>query len=506
MISGVGPGRGGVAVALLIVLLGVPWPVLAQGPPAGSAPAASAPTWKPEELDQVVAPVALYPDPLLAQVLMASTYPLEVVNAARWLRENPNLKGPQLDEALKKQTWDDSVKSLVSFPPVLNMMNDKLDWTQKLGDAFLAQEKDVMDAVQRLRAKAQAEGNLKSTNEQTVATEQVAAAPPPASPAPPAAPATQPQTTVITIQPTNPQVVYVPTYNPTVVYGTWPYPAYPPYSYYPPGYGLATAAISFGVGMAVGGALWGGCNWGHGDVDVNVNKYNNFTKNVNNANLQNRISSKSGSGGQWQHDPEHRKGVQYRDQGTQQRYGRAEGGGGAQTREQFRGRADQGRQELDRGAADQFRQGGAGEQRERGSGGPGDRPGGGGLGDQRGAGGQGRGGEGLAGRGGAGERPGGGGLGDQRGGLGDQRGGLGDQRGGGTQRASGSIGSGGGQRGGNAFQGVGSGGQTRDYSNRGHSSLNQARGGGGRSGAAGAGARGGGGGGARGGGGGGRRR
>src|SRR5215471_810475 len=150
---------------------------------------------------------------------MASTYPLEVVQAARFVSANANLKGAQLDEELKKYTWDDSVKSLVSFPQVLTMMNEKLDWTQNLGDAFLGSQKDVMDAIQRLRAKAQAEGNLKSTAEQTVAT----------------APAQ-----IITIQPTNPQVVYVPTYNPTVVYGAWPYPAYPPYSYYPPGYVAGT--------------------------------------------------------------------------------------------------------------------------------------------------------------------------------------------------------------------------------------------------------------------------
>src|SRR5262245_50132807 len=287
MTSSVEPRRKGVAVLLLVALLAIPWQVLGQGPPPGPAPAASAPTWKPEELEQIVAPVALYPDPLLAQVFMASTYPLEVVGAARWLRENPNVKGAQLDEALKKQTWDDSVKSLVSFPPVLTMMNDKLDWTQKLGDAFLAQQKDVMDAVQRLRAKAQAQGNLKSNKEQTVTTEQVpsAAAPPPppaGQPGPPPPPATIQETTVIKIEPANPQVVYVPTYNPTVVYGAWPYPAYPPYAYYPPGYAaatFATAAISFGVGMAVGGALWGNCNWGRGDVNVHVNNYNNFTKN-----------------------------------------------------------------------------------------------------------------------------------------------------------------------------------------------------------------------------------
>ena len=190
------------------------------------------------------------------------------------------------------------------------MLNDKLDWTQKLGDAFLAQQSDVMDAVQRLRAKANAAGNLKSNEQQTVTVEQAPVnvqqnvtvqgrpAPPP---------------TVIKIEPAQPQVVYVPTYNPTVVYGAWPYPAYPPYSYYPPGYVATTSLISFGVGMAVGAALWGGCNWGgyggHSDVNVNVNNYNNF----NHTNISNN---------NWQHNVDHRKGVQYRDAGTQQKYNR----------------------------------------------------------------------------------------------------------------------------------------------------------------------------------------
>jgi len=202
--------------------------------------------FKPEELEQIAAPIALYPDPLIAQILMASTYPLEVVQAARFAKANASLTGTQLDDALKKETWDDSVKSLVAFPQVLTMMNEKLDWTQNLGDAFLGQQKDLMDAIQRLRGKAEAAGTLKSTSEQTVTV----------APAPPQQIVVQqapPQ--VITIQPANPQVIYVPTYNPTVVYGAWPYPAYPPYYYYPPGYVAGTALLSFGIGLAVGGAL-----------------------------------------------------------------------------------------------------------------------------------------------------------------------------------------------------------------------------------------------------------
>ena len=303
--------------------------------------------FKAEEIDQLVAPVALYPDGLLAQVLMASTYPIEIVQAERWAKAHPGLEGKTLEDALQKEPWDPSVKSLVAFPQVLTMMSEKLDWTQKLGDAFLAQQADVMDGVQRLRAKARAEGHLDTTKEQTVVVEQV--------------PTTQ--TTVIKIEPANPQVVYVPTYNPTVVYGAWPYPAYPPYYYYPPGYVATASLVSFGVGLAVGSAMWGHADWGHHDVDVNVNRYNEF----NNTNIQNK---------NWQHNAEHRKGVGYRDSATQNRYAR-QTPGSAQTREQFRGRAEQGRQDLARGGAgDQVgsREGAGGRGTGR-TGGTGDRAG-----------------------------------------------------------------------------------------------------------------------------------
>ena len=236
------------------------------------AQAQDAPTFSPEELEQVVAPIALYPDSLLAQVLMASTYPLEVVEAARFAEENPSLKDEALDQALQGKTWDPSVKSLVSFPQVLTMMNEKLDWTQKLGDAFLAQQKDVMDAVQRLRARAHAEGNLESTKEQKVIVEQAPPTEVTVQQAPTEVVVEQAPPTVIVIEQTNPQVVYVPTYNPTVVYGPWPYPAYPPYYYYPPGYVAGSSMLSFGAGMAVGAAVWGDCDWDGGDVDINVNE------------------------------------------------------------------------------------------------------------------------------------------------------------------------------------------------------------------------------------------
>jgi hypothetical protein len=216
---------------------------------------ASAAIFRPEEIEQLVAPVALYPDSLLAQVFMASTYPPEVVEAARWAKANPNLKDQALEDALQTQTWDPSVKSLTAFPEVLTMMNEKLDWTQKLGDAFLAQQQDVMNAVQRLRAKAQAQGNLKTTQEQKVIVEQPAVRQTTQEQGVVVEQPVASQATVIRIEPANPQVVYVPTYNPTVVYGAWPYPAYPPYAYYPPGFVAATSIFSFGVGVAVGSAL-----------------------------------------------------------------------------------------------------------------------------------------------------------------------------------------------------------------------------------------------------------
>jgi len=197
--------------------------------------------------------------------LMASTYPLEVVQAERFAKQNASLKGEPLTKALESQTWDPSVKSLVNFPQVLTMMNEKLDWTQKLGNAFLAQQKPVMDTIQSLRAKAQAAGNLKTTKEQTVIVEQK----------------------IIKIEPASPQVIYVPAYNPTVVYGAWPYPAYPPYYYYPPGYVATATAFSFMAGAAVGAAwgyAWGNNNWNSGNVDIDVNRNANINNNINRQN------------------------------------------------------------------------------------------------------------------------------------------------------------------------------------------------------------------------------
>ena len=321
------PVRRSVSINLLAVLLS-----LIAVPQAVAEEPTKAPTFKPEELEQIVAPVALYPDAVLAQVFMASTYPLEIVQAARWSKEHPDVKGDALEKEMEKQSWDPSVKSLTTFPDVLTMMNEKLDWTQKLGDAFLGQQKDVMDAVQRLRAKAKAEGNLQGSKEQNVRTE--------------AAPAGSSTSTIIYVEPADPQVVYVPTYNPTVVYGAWPYPAYPPYYYYPPGYVAATSFFSFTFGVAVGSALWGNCNWGHSDIDIDIDRQNNF----NNINAGDRGDGNRGNQ-KWDHNSEHRKGAQYRDSATQQKYGKASDRQAQQSREQYRGRADEGRQQMAREGA-----------------------------------------------------------------------------------------------------------------------------------------------------------
>ena len=319
------------ALAVFIAfLLGAPQGVIAQSAD-GDTPL------KQEELDQLLAPIALYPDSLLAQIFMASTYPLEVVQAARWAKANPDLKGDALTQALEKENWDPSVKSLVNFPQVLEMMNEKLDWTQKLGDTFLAQQKDVMDTVQKLREKAEQEGNLKSTEQQKVVVEK--------------------ETQTIIIEPANPQVVYVPVYNPTVVYGPWWYPAYPPYYYYPPGYVAGRALFSFGVGIAIGAAwgyAWGHCSWRHGYVNVNINQNININRNINRNRYQDRVTTGHGGRGEWKHDPEHRRGVSYRDQRTAREFDRA-ASRDVQSREAYRGRAEAGRQDIARGGADRYR-------------------------------------------------------------------------------------------------------------------------------------------------------
>jgi hypothetical protein len=289
----------------------------AAAPPAAvpptAAPAAAAPAAPPsnvfssEQLDQIVAPVALYPDSLLMQILMASTYPLEVIEAERWTKKNPDLKGDELDKALTDKDWDPSVKSLTHFPTVLARMSDNLDWTKDMGDAFLGQQKDVLDAIQRMRGKAYELGNLKSTPEQNVIVE-----PAPAKAEGQTVVVEQAPPQIIKIEPAQPQVVYVPTYSSTVIYGPPPPTVYYPAVYaYPPGYVATASLLSFGAGMAVGAALWGGCNWHSGDVNVNYNYNYNRNTNVGNINKPEH----------WRHNPEHRKGVNYRNDATAKKYG-----------------------------------------------------------------------------------------------------------------------------------------------------------------------------------------
>ncbi len=303
------------AVALVFSL---PHTASAQTPPPPVAPAQQLLT--DAQLDALVSPIALYPDALLSEVLMASTYPLEVVEADRWVSANKNLKGDTLKAAVDQQGWDDSVKSLAATPAVLDMMSAQLSWTQQLGDAVLAQQPDVMDAIQRLRAQAQASNKLASSQQQTVSTQQ------------------QDGRQVIVIAPTQPDTIYVPYYDPSVVYGPWPYPAYPPYYFPPPAYigaGILATGLAFGAGYALGrwasgGNYWGGgFNWGSNNININRNV------NINNINR--------GNGNNWAHNPAHRQGVRYSNANVAAKFGgnRNAISGGAQNRLDYRGRSGQ---------------------------------------------------------------------------------------------------------------------------------------------------------------------
>lgn len=291
---------------------------------AAPAAAASETVFRQEELDQMMAPLALYPDSLLAQVLMAATYPGNVADAVAWSKAHPDASGDAAVRQVADQSWDPSVQSLVAFPAVLATLGQDPAWVQRVGDAFLAQPDAVMDSVQRLRRQAQAAGNLESNEQQKVTVQSAAAGGPTTEVQEPA-----PQQTII-IEPADPQVIYVPSYNPTVVYGSWPYPSYPP-AYYPPpsGYYLGSAlaaGLAFGAGVAIVDSLWGDCNWGHGDVDIDVNRYNNINSNRQiNAN-QNK----------WQHNAVNRDGVPYRDRASREQYGQRLAG--SEQRDALRGR------------------------------------------------------------------------------------------------------------------------------------------------------------------------
>jgi hypothetical protein len=278
---------------------------LAQSVQPANAQAASGDVSRipPDQLDSLVAPIALYPDPLLAQTLAASTYPLELMQLQQWLTKNPGLKDKALADAVSRESWDSSIQAMAALPDVVKRLTDDIQWTTDLGNAFLAQEGDVMDAIQRMRQKAQNTGALSSTPQQTVETEVVE------------------NKQVIVIEQADPQVLYVPSYNPVAVYGepVYPYPSiyYPPY-YSSPGWTAAGRAISWGAGVAMG-AAWGGgwgwrTGWGHNDITINHNNFFNRNANINGAYRGNLSNT-------WQHRPEHRGGAPYRDRATAQRYG-----------------------------------------------------------------------------------------------------------------------------------------------------------------------------------------
>jgi hypothetical protein len=269
--------------AVALALLAAPQPQTDQAP-------ADAQQFSADRLEQMVAPIALYPDTLLTQVLMASTYPLEVVEADRFMARNPGLTGPALDEALKTQSWDPSVKALCGVPTVLKKMSDDLDWTRDLGDAFLGQKTELMDTVQRMRNKAIDAGNLKSTTQQKVV---------------------QTGDTVV-IEPAAPDVVYVPAYSPVVVYGPgWYYPYwYYPYWYPPPVYD--GPFITFGIGFFWGGVFWGHCDWHQHTVFVDVVEYRTFAARTGSSPSGAYLHGAVGAQAQWVHDPSHRMGVAYR--------------------------------------------------------------------------------------------------------------------------------------------------------------------------------------------------
>jgi Protein of unknown function (DUF3300) len=307
----------------------------------------------PQELDSLVAPIALYSDQLLAQTLAASTYPLEIIQLQQWMDQNKNLTGQALADAVAKQPWDPSIQGLVAFPDVVQRMAGNIQWTTDLGNAFLAQQSEVMAAVQRMRGKAEGTGNLKTGSQQVVETQ-----------------TTSGGQEIIKIEDASPDTVYVPSYDPTVVYGEAPaeYPYYP-YTY--PGYVPGTA-LAWGAGIALGAAAWGAwggnwgdCDWDHGDVNINNN--NNFNKNYN-KNVQ---RGQARQGNKFQHNPRHRGNAPYGDRGTANKFGgsaRQQPGGGAGDRA-GRGAGDR----AGRGAGDRAGRGAG----DRAGGGAGARPGGG---------------------------------------------------------------------------------------------------------------------------------
>ncbi len=295
-----------------VMMLLLTWPAALPAQDTGQETAAQTYTYTQEQLDQLLAPIALYPDTLLSQILMASTYPLEVVEADRWLRQNPDLKGDMLDEALRSKPWDVSVKSLCHFPNILSMMDDKLRQTTDLGNAFLGQQDQVMDTIQKLRARAQAQGNLRSTDQQSVTV----------------------QDRDIIIEPVDPEVVYVPAYDPCWVYGSWWYPACSPLWFWWPGLVLGVG-FYWGTGFFVGPVgLWCGFHWRRHTIFINTGR-TVFMDKPGATRMHGGIET-------WAHNPVHRRGVAYHNPITAQRFGRA-GVPGVDARRAFRGFPQEGR-------------------------------------------------------------------------------------------------------------------------------------------------------------------
>lgn len=300
---------------LALLALSCAGTLAAQQPSAPAPPpeAAAENLLSADQLQSLVAPIALYPDELLAQTLVASTYPLEMIQLQQWLLKHPDLEDQALADSVATQPWDPSVQSMAAVPEVAKRLADDIQWTTELGNAFLAQQADVMDAVQAMRKKAQDKGALESNAQQKVDTVVVE------------------NRTVIVVESTNPEVIYVPSYSPTVVYPPPIYP-YPPI-YYPP-YPPGAAFVTFSVGVAMGAAMWGGscchAGWGHNNTVI-INHNNNFNQINRGGNTINR--GQGGRGDSWQHNPSHRGGAPYGDQRTADKFGGAtrSQSGGART-------------------------------------------------------------------------------------------------------------------------------------------------------------------------------
>jgi hypothetical protein len=304
-----GVARQGISIicSLLLVLFPFGVPALAQDtvpaqPPESPPPAQQ---FTPAQLDNLVAPIALYPDPLLSQVLVASTYPLEIVEASQWLQQNRNLQGQQLMDAARQQNWDPSIQALVAFPDVIGRLSSNVSWTTDLGNAFLAQQADVMNAVQGMRARAQAAGKLNSNAQQTVNTQ------------------TQGDQTAIDIAPADPQTIYVPQYNPEYIWGPPAWGDYPPLYYPAVGFGWG-----FGPGIFLGAFFggwggwgwggWGGWGWGPNWFSHSIFQNGLF---FNHYGFHNYYGGGLGGGGLWAHNAYHRQGVPYSNQGLANRFG-----------------------------------------------------------------------------------------------------------------------------------------------------------------------------------------